>query len=237
MRIVAVVGVKGGSGKTTLLAGLVGALAEARTPAAALDLDLTAHTLTGFIESRREQGLYIPELIGFDPPPETKGPELPAMLDTAIGQARNAGAELLFIDTAIDRPKLVRMACERADLVLTPVQESPVDVGLLLDRPSAALAGVRARKGSQPEWLVVTSRVPHLPTRLGRRLADRLAAEADALGYRFLSGARERVLYREMFETGLTPFDPPASNRGLTMSCICARVEMRALASRIGIAA
>lgn len=108
---------KGGSGKTTLATNLAVVASHAGYIVGLLDTDARQSSATEWYDDRPEGHLSVQVL-----------PIHPSRLEKEIETARNAGLEILFIDTAgfIDKPTYD--AASAADLVIVPVQPTVLDV-------------------------------------------------------------------------------------------------------------
>src|SRR3970040_2044588 len=136
---------------------------------------------------------------------------------------------------AIDRPAsdspLSRLAHAAADTLITPLNDSFLDIDLLavVDRarrealaPSVYSRLVweqnnrRVAANRAPiDWIVMRNRLTHIEARNKREIADLLARLAKRIGFRLAPGFGERVVFRELFPRGLTVLDPPdAAGRG-----------------------
>src|SRR3546814_19595613 len=63
------------------------------------------------------------------------------------------------------------------------------------------------------DWIVMRNRVGSLESRNRRAVERVLAALSRRLGFRLAPGFSERVIFRELFLTGLTPVGPPDQGR------------------------
>jgi len=126
-------------------------------------------------------------------------------------------------------------ACLVSDRIITPIGDSPLDIEAILPAQGEGdLAQfIRSAGSRRPDWIVVRNRLGHLRTNLADALQDRLIGGAQAAGFRLIHGLGDRVAYRQMFLSGRTPLDPPVDQRGLSMSSVAARGEMRRLAAEI----
>lgn len=145
----------------------------------------------------------------------------------------------------IDAP--TRAAYELADTVITPVNDSFVDLDVIAHIDAANLNlrapgqfgeivqhARQAREnmtGGTVDWIVLRNRLSSLDARNKRDMADALAQLAPQLGFRAGPGLSERVIYRELFLHGLTLLDLRESDVGVkfTLSHVAARQELRAL--------
>jgi len=258
---------KGGSGKSTTAMHLIAALMADGHAVAAIDLDTRQRSLTRYLENRRD---FAAAGVAPLPMPSCR-PVEPATHDSA--EAAHADEAARFGDTldrarrehgvvVIDCPgsdtHLARLAHAAADTILTPLNDSYVDLDLLarIDRDSFAIAGPslyaemvwEARKrramrdGGHIDWVVMRNRVSALKARNKARVASTLEELAGRIGFRFLPGLSERVIYRELFPKGLTLVDlrlPGVRERtgGMTMSHVTARAEVRRLVEGLALSA
>jgi chromosome partitioning protein len=90
--------------------------------------------------------------------------------------------------------------------------------------------------GRTIDWVLVRNRISMLSSRSMRMVQNALDKIAVRLGCRVAEGIAERVIFRSLFPTGLTVFDPLDEELlgGLpSMSHISARQEYRALAEAL----
>ena len=234
---------KGGSGKSTTAVHVAVALASQGRRVAAIDLDTRQRTLGRYLENRaayaRKTGLDLamPEHETFDP--DRSGP-IEDRLD-----ALAAGAEVLVVDTPGRDDPHVRAAISRADTLVTPINDSFVDLDLIgqvdadsfkVKRPSfyAELVWdarkVRAKTdGGTVDWVVLRNRLQHLEARNMRRVAAALGELSKRVGFRIIPGLSERVIYRELFPKGLTLLDLAAIGQEAGLAHLAARGELREL--------
>jgi chromosome partitioning protein len=155
-----------------------------------------------------------------------------------------AGRHAIVIDTPGRHGAMVESALARADTLVTPINDSFVDLDLLghvdpetwkVRQPSFYAELVwdvrkkRARAGGvSVDWVVLRNRIAQLEARNMRRMFSALGDLARRIGFRVVPGLSERVIYRELFPSGLTLLDPAAID-GLSLSHIAARQELRDL--------
>jgi chromosome partitioning protein len=153
MQIVTAAAQKGGVGKTTLIChlGIEAERADAG-PVAFIDMDPQG-SLTDWWNER--QGAR-PELYA----------ATPESLDQVLGQAGEAGAKLVLIDTPPGFTTIIMAAVQRADLVMIPAQPSPVDLRAV--GPTIDIVEEQRRR-----WLFVVNRAGR--TRLTTSAASALS--------------------------------------------------------------
>jgi chromosome partitioning protein len=244
MRIIMLYGQKAGGGKTTMASALALAAQHAGVRVALADLSGGEGGVDTLNKARTEAGLTPITVI--KPPRAPGGPRFTwatQAFDQIRRSAENYGADLLIVDTGAGREtfELNAAAGVACDILVTPLLDSPLDLYSLArgdDAPSVSRflrAAASHRDDDGPTWVVVRNRTPHLATRLGGRIAQRLAEQAHAFGYRCIEGLKDRVAYREMFDTGRSPLDGPGDNRAPTPGHIAARAEVERLAESFGL--
>lgn len=254
---------KGGSGKsTTAMHIVVGLLSQGRR-VAAIDLDARQRSLSRYLENRRTfsdahgVALSMPAHAvvarsDFPSVDAAQAEERARFTDTLSAMA--AEAEVVVIDCPGSDTYLARLAHAHADTIVTPLNDSFVDLDLLarvegdgleVAKPSlyaemvweARKRRAMADRGSI-DWIVMRNRVGMLNARNKARVERVLAKLAKRIGFRFIAGLSERVIYRELFLKGLTLMDlreaglaqSGLGNLGsLSMSHVAARQELRRL--------
>jgi chromosome partitioning protein len=159
--------------------------------------------------------------------------------------------DFIVIDTPGSDSYLMRLAHSMADTLVTPINDSFVDLDLIgqvdsetykVRRPSfyAELVWdarkVRAKAdGGTVDWIVLRNRLQHIEARNMRRVAAALAELAKRVGFRVIPGLSERVIFRELFPKGLTLLDLAAIGEEAGISHIAARQELREMVSGLAL--
>ena len=253
---------KGGAGKSTLAIHIVTGLLHAGRSVAIVDLDLRQRSMARFFANRAAwttaNGQVLPMPIE---PDMGDGKALAvaatedqiARFDAAFAQA--SGADVIVIDTPGGDTPLSRAAHARADVIVTPMNDSFVDFDLLgtvdpvtldLLKPSIYSESVwEARKHraitegrhAAIDWIVVTNRLAVAEARNRRRLEEKMLKLAKRVGFRVGPGLRDRVIYRELFPFGLTVADLSSEVRPVAVSLahVAARQELRNLMQALGL--
>lgn len=264
-RVIVVGNEKGGAGKSTIAVHLVTALLYGGAKVAVLDLDLRQRTSGRFFENRRawlaSKKLELPEPLSLSLSDndialaEKSEEEQVAGFEAAFARGL-AECDFVLIDTPGGDSAITRLAHGRADLVVTPMNDSFVDFDMLgtvdpvtleLTKPSLYSLTVwegrkqRALSGQRQtmDWVVLRNRLATTEARNRKRLEDRLTALAKRVGFRIGPGLRDRVIYRELFPFGLTIADLSPQVRPVPVSLqhLAARQELRALMHSLGLAA
>ncbi len=254
--IVVVGNEKGGSGKSTTAMHLVAALMHDGQRVASLDLDARQATLTRYLENRQQfmaRGgirLLMPTHTAI--PHSSAGTVYSAQteekenLETALSAVIHSH-DFVVIDTPGSDNFLSRLGHSFADTLITPLNDSFVDLDNLADvdpvnhrvrRPSRYAEMVWEQRKQRMlrdrrsiDWIVMRNRLSQLESHNQRAIAGVLDALAARIGFRPAPGFSERVIFRELFLKGLTLLDLRLEGAGvkLSMSHVAARQEVRAL--------
>lgn len=247
---------KGGSGKTTTTMHLIVGLLRLGFSVGTMDLDSRQRSLTRYIENRRQtvarEGISLPvsEHIVINRSPFNNGEE--AKKDErerfAQGLAKiYASSDFVVIDTPGSDTYLSRLAHSFADTVITPINDSFVDLDVLASVDGRTLAILKPsiysemlweqklqrakRDGGAIDWIVMRNRLSNIDARNKRFMTQVTEELARRIGFRVSPGFSERVIFREMFLQGLTVLDviEASTNVSVSMSHIAARQEVRDL--------
>ncbi len=247
---------KGGSGKSTTALHIAVALTSDGARVATIDLDARQGTLTRYVENRaayvKRKGVDLPMPMHAAVPatgdPADEKTRFEAALEPAV-----LGADFVVIDTPGSDTHLSRLAHTWADTLLTPLNDSFVDLDLLarvdpetlrIVRPSVYAEAVwkqrqiRSMQGARPvDWIVMRNRLSSLAARNKRDMGAVIETLARRIGFRVAAGLSERVIYRELFLNGLTLLDLKRGSGGpsLTMSHVAARQEVRDLVAALNL--
>jgi chromosome partitioning protein len=248
---------KGGSGKSTTAVHLIVHLLKIGQRVASIDLDCRQRSLTRYIDNRRrwsaQRGLNLelPKHFAIrraedDSAVMNEEREFTDFAE-AIGSVER-DHDFVVIDTPASDTYLMRLAHSMADTLVTPVNDSFIDLDVLgqVDGHTGAVIDVshfarmvreaRAKRRTVDEvlidWVVVRNRIASLETRNNKQVSDALAELSLRLGFRVADGICERVVFREFFPRGLTALDPmeeEALGTRPSLSHLAARREIRAL--------
>lgn len=247
---------KGGCGKTTVSMHLAVGLLRMGFKVGCIDLDHRQQSLGRYFANRRawmersKIDLPTPVMVVMQPSSaELKAQAaaqekagLTALLDHLSGQC-----DFVVIDCPGSDVALARHAHVHADTLITPINDSLLDLDLLgrLDPVNWELkaAGVyanlvwelrrerRQAHRSGIDWLVTRSRLSALTDRNKQKMAEILPRMSKVLGFRLSDGFGERVIYRYLFLWGLTVLDMDQAgiSMGTSKSNLSAREEVIAL--------
>src|SRR6185369_762144 len=215
---------KGGSGKTTTTMHLIVALLRLGFTVGSMDIDARPRSLSRSIEHRREtitkenQALPLPHHIIIQKSPLGTSAEAAADERQRFlkGLARIYYAnDFIVIDTPGSDTYLSRLAHAFADTVITPINDSFVDLDVLANVDGHTMKIVRPsiysemmweqklerakRDGGSIEWIVMRNRLSNIDARNKRHMTTVLSELSRRIGFRAAPGFSERVIFREMF--------------------------------------
>src|SRR5262249_960165 len=162
-----------------------------------------------------------------------------------IGQAHKH--DFIVIDTPGGVQHLSLIAHGMADTLITPINDSLVDLDVLVaieqselePQPSAyakmvwrALEARRKVNGRTTDWIVVRNRLESVESSNQHQITQVLAVIEGRVGFRMARGLLERPVYREFFAAGLTVLDPI---EGFESAAVPARLEVQSLIREIGL--
>lgn len=251
---------KGGSGKSTTSIHLVFGLVYDGYRVVCVDLDFRQRSLSRFFECRAAHAeaagvnLPMPEVRRFSPSAlgavaTARGAEL-SRFDSFMNTLY-AEADFIIIDTPGNDTILGAHAHSYADLLVTPINDSFIDLDVIARINPVDLTVVgpghytemvwqqkqhrASRNGGAVDWIVLRNRMSALESN-NKRAIDRVIGElSDQYGFRVASGFGERVIFRELYLRGLTLFDvtAPDGDHRRTMSHVAASHEVRNLVQAI----
>ena len=223
---------KGGSGKTTTAMHIAVALMKNGQRVATIDLDSRQRTLTHYIENRRAWArrchvdLEVPTHLTIANAEGATVDENEAAEFADFGKAVAAIEhchDFVVIDTPPHDSYLMRLAHSVTDTLLTPLNDSFLDLDVLakVDPVTFAVTGIshyaelvrEMRRHSRSvgadftDWIVVRNRISPSGSSTKPVLCDNLQELALAVGFRIATGFHERPVYRDLFPRGLTALD------------------------------
>lgn len=248
---------KGGSGKSTTALHIAVALMKAGQKVATIDLDSRQQSFTHYIQNRRdwaERAKIKLELPTHYCVPRADGNSVEANEAAEFASFSRAIAaiehshDVVIIDTPGNDTYMMRLAHSLADTLVTPLNDSFVDFDVLakIDQTNFTVKGEshyaemvrearRQRRlvdGKLTDWIVVRNRLSALGSRNKKLVGEGILELAKRMGFRYVDGFAERVVYREFFPRGLTAFDDlDEQTLGMrpNMSHLTAREEVIAL--------
>ena len=242
---------KGGTGKSTTAVHIAIALAYRGARVAAIDLDPRQRTMARYLENRVETAarrqIALPHAACRVYEGDIEG------LEALVAEV-GSGADYVVFDTPGRDDPLARHAATEADTLVTPMNDSFVDFDLIgqvegetfkVKRLSfyaeliweARLKRSRAtieQQRRQMDWVVVRNRTGHVEARNMARIEQALTELSKRVGFRVAQGLSERVIYRELFPSGLTLLDKGQLGE-LGTSHLVARQELRELVKSLAL--
>ena len=241
---------KGGTGKSTTAVHVAVALAYRGANVAAFDLDHRQRTMCRYFENRAEtmqrRGIDLPT---------ARCHVVEGMNEAAMErfvEERTVGADFVVVDTPGRDDPLARHAATTADTLVTPMNDSFVDFDLIGQVEGESFkvrklsfyaeliweARIKRSRTSieqnrvQMDWVVVRNRTGYTEARNMGRINQALAEMSKRVGFRVAKGLSERVIYRELFPSGLTLLDKGHLG-DLGTSHLVARQELRGLVASL----
>ncbi len=247
---------KGGSGKSTTVINLIFGLMDSGHSVTCVDLDFRQRTLNRFLECRtaycEAKGLELPmpEFRRFSPSAlgsvaSARGAELSRF--DGFMKGLQSSSDFIVIDTPGNDTILGAHAHSHADVLITPVNDSFIDLDVIAKispleynvvGPGHYTESVWQqreiklnRDKRSTEWLVLRNRLSALESNNKRAMDTVMQELVERFGFRALPGFGERVIFRELFLKGLTLFDVDAADGDSRrrMSHVAARHEVRNL--------
>ncbi|RYG83231.1 MAG: ATPase, partial [Alphaproteobacteria bacterium] len=224
---------KGGSGKSTTAFHLAIYLLYQGFRVASIDVDSRQQTFTNYVKNRRNwaqsRDLQIPHTTHYHLP-LTRSDSIKENQKLEFDLFRQAvievegKADFLIVDTPGFDTHLTRLAHSLADTLITPLNDSVIDLDVMAhvdpvtgeprEMSHYARLVQRARTerlsidGQTIDWVLVRNRISMLSSRNMKLVQSGLEKIAVRLGCRVAEGIAERVIFRSLFPTGMTVFDP-----------------------------
>ncbi|MCB1475651.1 MAG: AAA family ATPase [Rhodobiaceae bacterium] len=248
---------KGGSGKSTTAMHVIVHLLKSGQRVGCIDLDSRQLSLSRYLENRQRwsdlRGLNL-EMPAWRTVPkgeshsvrEIEAEEFNAFSEAVSGL--EGKVDFLVIDTPGHDSFLMRLAHAMADTLITPVNDSFVDLDVLgrVDPVTSEIVGIshyskmvrEARRKRRfvddklLDWVVLRNRLTMLSSHNQNNVRGALEELAVQIGYRLGVGISERVVFKAFFPKGLTALDNiDEQNLGErpNMSHLAARQEIRDL--------
>lgn len=253
---------KGGTGKSTTAMHIIVGLLREGYAVGAIDLDARQGTLTRYFDNRvayaAKSGMDLPQ-------PVYRAIRRSELRDKVLAQEDerqqvqrliddiSRSCDVIVIDTPGSDNPLSRAGHSFADILVTPMNDSFVDLDLLghIEPDTNKVLSLSSysemvwdqkksramRDGGSIDWVVMRNRLAALDSRNKRNMDVALEALSERLAFRLAYGFSERVIFRELFLKGLTLLDvrDEGSEVELTMSHIAALQEVRNLLHTLGV--
>lgn len=250
---------KGGCGKSTVAMHLAAWLGREGKSVGAIDLDIRQRSFHRYLENRQQYSdehgvsLVTPEVAEVTPSVAKDRDAARVTDEKAIGAAieRLAQAcEFVIIDTPGAHTNFAAYAHRAADTLITPINDSFVDFDMLAKvsvkdgsilGPSVYAQAVwdarkerTAQKLPPIDWIVMRNRIDNTTdARNKRRVQASVDRLSEQIGFRVVPGFGERVIFKELFLSGLTLLDMDRTRYSL--SHVTARQELRELITALNL--
>lgn len=244
---------KGGTGKSTIAMHTAIYLLNNGCKVGTIDIDARQGTFTHYFDNRKRTAtdnpsLKLPHHIAIFRK-EEGGADAEKVERESFQKALEelADSDFVVIDTPGNNTFLSRLAHSYANTLVTPLNDSFVDLDVIVHisngdiknlRPSIYAEMVwdqrkeRAKRGEKPlDWIVVKNRLSTLYTKNRGDVNTVLEALARRLSFRLGNGFCERVIFKELFLSGTTLLDLDSSGSSVSLSHVAARQELRELIS------
>jgi len=231
-KVVVVGNEKGGSGKTTVTMHMAIGLLRRGVAVGTVDLDSHQQSLSRYLDNRKmwsedngvplalpEHRLIVPSLQ--DSRSAAQGEDQEALRDGLAELGRQC--DIILLDCPAGDGSLSRAAHGLADVLVTPINDSFIDLDPLLQfRPGSfqvlalgayfrmlwEIRNERRHLGlSAFDWVVLRNRLSGLADQNKRNLAHVLESVAPIMKFHLTEGLGERIIFRQLFQQGLTLFD------------------------------
>ncbi len=244
---------KGGTGKSTVSMHVIVSLLRMGFKVGSIDVDARQGTLTRYTENRRttsdkmDKPLPLSEHIPLLPSQNVNRDEAVKEDQQNLNDAiqKLSAHHFVLIDTPGSDTPLSRAAHARADTLITPVNDSFIDLDMLVRLKSDTLDILRPSTYSEMvweqkkrraiqdkgsiEWIVIRNRLSSLNARNKSQMEEVIQALSKRIGFRYIPGFGERVIFRELFLSGLTVLDMEDCKMPLSLSHVSAKQELRNL--------
>jgi len=247
---------KGGSGKTTSCMHIIVALLRLGFTIGSIDIDSRQRSLSRYLENRRQtmlkEGISLPQpqhiVLQRSPFNIVQEAEEDERERFTKALSRLAAAnDFVIIDSPGSDTHLSHIAHANADTIITPINDSFVDLDVLATVDGQTMKIVKPsiysemvweqklqrakRDGGSIEWIVMRNRLSNIDAKNKRFMTQATADLSRRIGFRVAPGFSERVIFREMFLQGLTVLDIMENGGGssISLSHVSARQEVRDL--------
>lgn len=245
---------KGGTGKSTLAVHVAVYLLKKNFSVHVIDVDARQGTISRYFENReRSKSLYNLEMPTYEKIFSSTHPNIEDTYkhDTnhlleAFGKAQNTN--FILVDTPGNNTFLSSLVHSYAHTLVTPLNDSFIDLDVLVRledndniKPSIyadAVWDFRKKRAMRKErksidWIVIRNRLSNLHSKNKEEIGRILALLSKRIGYRLANGFCERVIFKELFLTGMTVLDITGKNQSL--SHVAAKQELSDLIATMNI--
>ncbi len=254
---------KGGVGKTTCCMHLISYLLSQNLKVASIDADHRQGSLSTYVKNRETHNLtnsdskmlestHFVTKESFLQNTKEKEEEEKKFFEETILAAKSV-AEVIVIDTPGSNTYISRLAHSYADTIITPINDSFVDMDVLAKVDPITLKVISpsiysemiwkqkmeraARDGFSIEWIVVRNRLNNVDAQNKKNVFTVLSELSKRVSFKIAPGFTERVIFKELFLHGITLLDVGKTNyaKAFTPSNVAARQELRDFMSYIDV--
>jgi chromosome partitioning protein len=254
---------KGGAGKTTCAMHLISSLLDKGNKVVSIDTDSRQHSLTDYIDNRKaynqsnpdhqvSESLHFHLAESVEADLKAKEEDEKRRFEAILNEVKGY-TDYVVIDTPGSNTYLSRLAHSYADTIITPINDSFVDLAVMakvnplnmnITGPSIYSQTIweqkmqrAARDRGSIEWVVMRNRLSNLDAVNKRNVNSILEQLSKRISFKVAPGFSERVIFRELFLQGLTLLDLTKANyaKAFNISHVAARQELRNFLSVLGL--
>ncbi len=249
-RVIVLGNEKGGTGKSTVSMHTITYLLKHGYTVASIDIDARQGTLTRYLNNRLVQknagrpDLAVPDHFEIlcsqlDNRKEAEADDA-VRFDAVFEKCQHH--DFIVIDTPGNNTFLSRYAHSHADMIITPINDSFIDLDMLvrLDptskeilKPSLYAENVWEQKKVKAirnqgtiDWVVVRNRKNIAHAKGKNSIEPILSALSKRIGFRFVCGFSERIIFKELFLEGMTLTDIDPKSQKMRLAHVAARQEL-----------
>lgn len=256
-RVIVLGNEKGGTGKSTVSMHIITYLLKHGYTVASIDIDARQGTLTRYLQNRLVQKSNGRTDLAVPDHHEIFCSQLEHRKEAEEDEAERFDAvfekckeyDFLVIDTPGNNTFLSRYAHSHADMIITPINDSFIDLDMLvrLDptskeilKPSLYAENVWEQKKVKAirnqgtiDWIVVRNRKNIAHAKGKNSIEPSLTALSKRIGFRFVCGFSERIIFKELFLEGMTLTDIDPRSQKVRLAHVAARQELTQLMDAI----
>lgn len=252
--IIVVSNEKGGTGKSTISMHLATLLLYEGYNVATIDMDGRQGTFTKYIDNRKKynqlNNTKLPVSYHLSFSIDDKQESIPELIRKNINELSKT-YDAIVIDTPGTKNCLFDEAHKYADTLITPISDSLLDLNVVADidfstkkigKPghyAEHIWDVKKYLASKNKpflnWVVVGNRISPFNSKNKTAVLEYLEKLSKLYGFKLYFGIKDRVIYKELFLSGLTVLDMQNDKIKMRMSIshIAAKREIRSVGELI----